>query len=128
MDQSFCPNSPENMSLANDNENTNEVQDIASLMSYGELTMIKLEEFFGCADKPYAERKDLPVPSELWDWRKENKSRSSVLNQAGVWLYKAESGWQADLTTVTAGTHDNRGQGHRTWQLTGRELEARARH
>ncbi|HEV2350814.1 MAG TPA: hypothetical protein VG028_13315 [Terriglobia bacterium] len=111
------------MSLANDNESTNEVEDF----TYGELTMVKLEEFFGCADKPYAERKDLPVPTKFWDWRNENKSRSRVLRQAGVSLYKAEGGWQVDLTTVSADTLDNALDASRQWKRTEKELKERAR-
>lgn len=120
------------MSLANDNENTNEVQDIAALMSYGELTMIKLEEFFGCAEKPYAERKSLPVPAEFWDWRKENKNRPTVLNKAGLVLDRSENQygravWTADLSAVTADTLDEARDERIKWNRTEKELKERAR-
>ena len=75
------------MSFANENDVVEEIQ-----LSYGELTMIKLEELLG--DVYGNERAALPVGADFWDWRKENKTRAVVLNKAGLVLNKTEdSAW-----------------------------------
>lgn len=108
------------MSLANTDEN-------ALQMSYGELTMLKLEEFFGCSEIANAQRSNLRVPGDFWDWRKENKTRAGVLNKAGLSLDKTEKGWVADLSAVTADTLDEARDARIAWNRTEKELKERAR-
>ena len=101
-------------------------------LSYGELTMIRLQEFFGCVENARTEWKNLPVPSEFWDWRKENKSRPIVLNKAGLVLNKGEDAyghtvWTCDLTAVTADTLDEARDARVQWNRTEKEIAERAR-
>lgn len=110
------------MSLANDGIE----------LSYGELTMIKLEGFFQCCETPYAERKNLSVPTEFWAWRKENKSRQTVLNKAGLALNRNEDKyghavWTADLTNISADTLDEARDANVRWKRTEKEIKERAR-
>lgn len=108
------------------NETTTEAEATIEL-SYGERTMLKLEGFFGCFEMPQAERKNLPVPAEFWEWRKENKLRAGVLNKAGVVLDKLEIGWVATLSEVTADTLDEARDARNAWIRTEKELKERAR-
>jgi len=117
------------MSLANELE-----------LTYGEQTMILLEEFFGCAEMPYADRKNLAVPTAFWDWRKEAAKRAEVLNKAGLELVREvtdsfkigkktveRTSWTANLDKVTADTLDEAVDRVRAWNRTEKELKERAR-
>lgn len=95
-------------------------------LTYGERTMLTLEEFFNCGNTPYAARTGLPIPSEFWEWRKENKLRAGVLNKAGVSLCKTDAGWVADLSAVSADTLDEARDNGIKWQRTEKELNDRA--
>lgn len=109
------------------NDNTPDDSGIASLMTWGELTMIKLEEMFRCDALPYAERKDLPVPVEFWVWREEKKHRSLILNKAGLVLNRMQFGWTADLSAVTPDTLDESREGVVERKRTEAEFRDRAR-
>lgn len=119
------------MSLANENEPKIE-------LTYGELTMIKLEELLGCAGDE--DRSALPVGADFWEWRKENAKRGEVLNKAGLVLNREVTGtfkigkktveqtrWTANMTKVTADTLDEAIDGVRAWTRTEKELKERAR-
>jgi len=113
------------MSLANNEQPATEIE-----LSYGELTMIKLEELLGDVYGP--NRQALSVDSDFWDWRKENKSRAGVLNKAGLVLNKTEdqyghSRWTADMSAVTADTLDEARDARIAWNRTEKELKERAR-
>lgn len=106
-------------------ENPTEVQ-----LTYGELTMIELEKLLGDFYGP--QRNAMPVGSDFWEWRKENKSRASVLNKAGLVLNKTEdkyghSVWTADLTNVSADSLDEARDANIQWKRTEKELKERAR-
>ena len=91
-------------------------------LSYGELTILKLREFFG----DDFSKKDIRIPSDFWEWRRENKARPEVLNKAGLVLDKTSVGWVADLTQVTADSLDNARQNRIEWKRTEAELKDRA--
>jgi hypothetical protein len=106
---------------------TNETEQQVEL-TYGELTMIKLAELLG----ETAPRNAMPVSADFWDWRKENKSRASVLNKAGLALNKTEdtygrSVWTADLTAVNADSLDEARDNNIKWKRTEKEIAERAR-
>lgn len=99
-------------------------------LSYGELTMIKLEELLG--DVYGEKRTELPVGGDFWEWRKENKSRAAVLNKAGLILNKGENEyghtrWFADMSKVNADTLDEARSNAIAWKRTEKELKERAR-
>lgn len=99
-------------------------------LTYGELTMLKLEKLLG--DFYCPQRKAMPVGCDFWDWRKENKARANVLNKAGLVLNYTEDqygrkNWTADLTAVTADSLDEARDGHIAWKRTEAELKERAR-
>jgi hypothetical protein len=104
--------------------NTEIEQETEIQLSYGELTMLKLEELLG--EIYSANRNSLPVGSYFWDWRKENKARAGVLNKAGLVLNKTEAGWRADMSAVTADTLDKARDDRIQWKRTEVELKERA--
>jgi hypothetical protein len=106
-----------------------EIQTEDIQLTYGELTMIKLEELLG--DIYGDNRAALPVGSDFWDWRKENKARAEVLNKAGLVLNKTEDKygrnvWTADTSKVTADTLDEARDNRIAWKRTEKELKDRA--
>lgn len=101
---------------------TNTVEEIQ--LSYGELTMIKLEELLG--NIYGVNRNALPITCDFWDWRKENKARREVLNKAGLVLNKIGENWLADMSAVTADTLDEARDSRIQWKRTEAELRARS--
>lgn len=99
-------------------------------LTYGELTMIKLEELLGNFYGP--QRDAMPVTAEFWEWRKENRNRAVILNKAGIVLTKTENQyghivWTVDLTKVSADSLDEARDERVKWNRTEKELQERAR-
>lgn len=88
-------------------------------LSYGEKTLLKLREFFPL----HGENK---VPSDFWEWRKENKLRANVLNKAGLELDKLETGFVANMSKVCADSLDNAREGVNSWKRAEKEIAERA--
>src|SRR5688572_4497644 len=104
-------------------------------LTYGERTFMRLEELLDCqselVENQTKNRARLPVPTEFWDWRKENKDRARVLSQAGLLLWREDDQygrgqWFADLTKVDPDTLDEARDGNIERRRSEKEWKERA--
>lgn len=112
----------------------NEVTSEQIELTYGELTMIKLEKLLGCTNDE--DRSALVVGADFWEWRKESAKRAEVLNKAGLELLREVIGtfkigkktiertrWTANMTKVSADSLDEVVDDVQAWARTEKELK-----